>query len=217
MDLGIRGRRAIVVPRIHPRREQLIRAERFRDLGLVRVIHPDALEPAGLARVLDDELQNPSAPTQRLDFGGLQRALDVHLPYSLEAADNGDVEVVTSTGSFSPQEVSAMLLRELKAGAEEALGEPVEEAIITVVDGVNTWEQLSATLNQVEERELDDVLLVSDGHHNYRLLAIADELGLEAFVSPSSAGATRGDYLREATAVSIGRIFGYRRLSNAVS
>lgn len=92
-----------------------------------------------------------------------------------------------------------------------------EAAIITVVDGIDTWEQLTATVNQLDERDLDSVLLVSDGHHSFRLLAIAEELGLEAFVSPSSAGATRNDYLREATAVSIGRIFGYRRLSNAVN
>lgn len=80
-----RGRRAIVVPRVQPRREQLIRAERFRDLGLVRVIHPDALTTRTLATVLDEELAagEPDS-SHRLDFGGLRRALDVLAPESTD-------------------------------------------------------------------------------------------------------------------------------------
>src|SRR3989442_993082 len=45
---------ALIVPRVKPRREQLIRAERLCALGLVDVLHPDDLTPdapsAGLAR-----------------------------------------------------------------------------------------------------------------------------------------------------------------------
>ncbi len=62
----------------------------------------------------------------------VQRALEVHLPYELRAADNGDIRVSLRGRDYSPQEISAMLLRELKEGAEKALGESVEEAIITV-------------------------------------------------------------------------------------
>lgn len=38
-------KRALVVPRVTPRREQLIRAERFRERGLLDVLHPHALAP----------------------------------------------------------------------------------------------------------------------------------------------------------------------------
>lgn len=42
-------KRTLVVPRVTPRREQLIRAERFRDHGLLDVLHPHALAPALLS------------------------------------------------------------------------------------------------------------------------------------------------------------------------
>ena len=81
-----------------------------------------------------------------------------------------------------------------------------DEALIPIVDGGDTWQQLSATANQLAQRDLVSVLLVSDGYHSFRLLAIADEVGIEAFVSPTDVDPTIRDYLREATAVSIGRV-----------
>ncbi|GJM43779.1 MAG: glycosyl transferase [Gemmatimonadota bacterium] len=82
-----RGRRAIVVPRVHPRREQLLRAERFHHLGLVKMIHPEELSPESLALALDHELSDPARePVNRLDFRGLRRALDVLFP-SAEVLD----------------------------------------------------------------------------------------------------------------------------------
>jgi len=88
-----------------------------------------------------------------------------------------------------------------------------EDAILTIIDGDDTYTQMTATLNEVDQRDLETVLLVSDGFHSYRLLEIADEIGLDAYVSPTGVEATRDDWIRETTAVSIGRIFGYRRLS----
>lgn len=89
-----------------------------------------------------------------------------------------------------------------------------EDAILTIVDGADTYQQLSATLAQMVDRDLETALLVSDGYHSHRLRSIADEIGLQAFVAPTSIEATRDDLLRETTAVSIGRLLGYRRLSN---
>ena len=43
-----------------------------------------------------------------------------------------DTKVTMGERSYSPQEVSAMILRELKRRIEEQLGEPVERAVITV-------------------------------------------------------------------------------------
>jgi len=42
-------KRAIIIPRTKPRVEQLIRAKRFSDLGLVRMLHPEDLNPSRLA------------------------------------------------------------------------------------------------------------------------------------------------------------------------
>ena len=54
------------------------------------------------------------------------------VPFEITAAPNGDAWVGTRDGKHSPQEISAMLLREIKAIAEDYLGEPVTEAVVTV-------------------------------------------------------------------------------------
>ncbi len=54
------------------------------------------------------------------------------VPYQLQAARNGDVQVKMSDKWYSPQEVSAMILQKLKADAEAFLGETVDKAVVTV-------------------------------------------------------------------------------------
>ena len=54
------------------------------------------------------------------------------LPYNIVPAMNGDVKVKIRDREFSPEEISAYVLMEIKAFAEDFLGEPVTEAIITV-------------------------------------------------------------------------------------
>ncbi len=54
------------------------------------------------------------------------------LSYQLSEATNGDVHIQIEDKLYSPPEISAFVLQKLKAAAEDYLGEPVEEAIITV-------------------------------------------------------------------------------------
>jgi molecular chaperone DnaK len=54
------------------------------------------------------------------------------VPYHVEAADNGDVRVKIQDKSYSPPEISALILRRLKEAAEAHLGQPVTRAVITV-------------------------------------------------------------------------------------
>src|SRR5213075_3536933 len=54
------------------------------------------------------------------------------LPYNVVAASNGDVKVKIREREYSPEEVSAFVLMEIKEFAEDFLGEPITEAIITV-------------------------------------------------------------------------------------
>jgi len=54
------------------------------------------------------------------------------LPYELVEAANGDVHIQIEDKVYSTPEISSFVLQKLKAAAEDYLGEPVEEAIITV-------------------------------------------------------------------------------------
>ncbi|MCZ6464004.1 MAG: molecular chaperone DnaK, partial [Proteobacteria bacterium] len=53
-------------------------------------------------------------------------------PFQVVAADNGDAWVGDGDHTFSPQEVSATVLAKMKDTAADYLGEPVEDAVITV-------------------------------------------------------------------------------------
>jgi molecular chaperone DnaK len=54
------------------------------------------------------------------------------LPYQIVTAQNGDVKVKIRDREYSPEEISAFVLMEIRAFAEDFLGEPITEAIITV-------------------------------------------------------------------------------------
>ncbi len=55
-----------------------------------------------------------------------------NLPYKLVARANGDVGIVAQGQEYSPQEIAAAVLSNLKQVAEDYLGETVTEAVITV-------------------------------------------------------------------------------------
>ncbi len=66
-------KRALIVPRVEPRREQLIRAERLQELGLVDVLYPAEVTPQKLTAWLARDVGPPPAARNLLDFHGLDR------------------------------------------------------------------------------------------------------------------------------------------------
>jgi molecular chaperone DnaK len=54
------------------------------------------------------------------------------VPYKIVRADNGDAWVEVQGKKMAPQEISARILMKMKKTAEDYLGEPVTEAVITV-------------------------------------------------------------------------------------
>jgi uncharacterized SAM-binding protein YcdF (DUF218 family) len=94
------------------------------------------------------------------------------------------------------------------------LGIP-EEAIKVEVDGTDSFQELSASALIVRSAGLPpEVLIVSDPFHAFRVAQIAGELGLDAAVSPTGTDQSARELVRETGAVALGRIVGYRRLSN---
>ncbi len=53
-------------------------------------------------------------------------------PYKIVESDNGDAWVEIKGRKYSPAEISSMILTKMKKTAEDYLGEPVTEAVITV-------------------------------------------------------------------------------------
>jgi uncharacterized SAM-binding protein YcdF (DUF218 family) len=91
-----------------------------------------------------------------------------------------------------------------------------DSALLKEVDGSSTWESLAASARFLIERGDTKVILVTDGYHAKRVGAIADDLGLDATVSPSpsrlSNASEAKQLVRETIAVSIGRVIGFDRL-----
>jgi molecular chaperone DnaK len=54
------------------------------------------------------------------------------LSYEIVRAGNGDVKIRSRGKEFSPEEISAFILQEIKEFSEEVLGEEITEAIVTV-------------------------------------------------------------------------------------
>jgi uncharacterized SAM-binding protein YcdF (DUF218 family) len=90
-----------------------------------------------------------------------------------------------------------------------------DAAILKEVQGTNTYESLAATARFLRDDEVMEVVLVTDGYHALRVSGIAREVGLTPHVSGIEGdGPTIAQLSREAGAVSLGRIIGYRRLTN---
>ena len=68
---------------------------------------------------------------RRFDDDVVQRDIDM-VPYAIVKADNGDAWVEAQGKKMAAPEISARVLMKMKSTAEDYLGEPVTEAVITV-------------------------------------------------------------------------------------
>lgn len=138
-------------------------------------------------------------------------ALEGRLEHAHELYEQGLVSTVVVTGGkqegdqFTEAHAGYAYMREH--------GVP-EDDLLMEVQGTNTWESLAASARILRDRNLNRAIVVTDGYHSLRVGAIADELGLDASVSPSQQGGSFGDIVQETGAVAVGRLVGFRRLVN---
>ena len=91
------------------------------------------------------------------------------------------------------------------------------EAIVREGEGRTSYESLQGVARLLEERGLDSVLIVTDPFHSLRSRLIAEDAGLEAYVSPTTTSVVTGAgsvarHLEEAAGVAVGRLLGFDRL-----
>jgi molecular chaperone DnaK len=130
------------------------------------------------------------------------------VPYEVDKGPNGDVRVKAEGKEYAPPEISAMILQKLKADAEAYLGEPVNDAVITVpayfnnaqreatkdagkIAGLNVLriinEPTAASLAYGLDKESDQTILVFDlGGGTFDVSVL--ELGEGVFEVKSTAG-----------------------------
>jgi predicted glycosyltransferase len=82
------ARPAVIVPRVEPRREQLIRAERLSRRGLLRLLHPSELTPRRLLHEVKTLLRGRTGPSWPVSLDGTTRAVE-ELEALLPASHNG--------------------------------------------------------------------------------------------------------------------------------
>ena len=68
---------------------------------------------------------------RRFDDEEVRRDMNI-MPYKIVSSDNGDAWVEAKGQKMAPPQVSAEVLKKMKKTAEDYLGEPVTEAVITV-------------------------------------------------------------------------------------
>ena len=165
--------------------------------------------------------QDDARPAQAIivlgaaQFDGRPSAvLGARLDHAAALYKRGLAPVIVVTGGkqsgdrFTEAEASATYL--------EGKGVP-GGAIERETTSTNSYDELAAAARFLHERGIEDVLLVSDPFHAYRISAIAHDVGLNAHVSPTPTSPVHGldnaqALVRETLAVSAGRLVGFDRL-----
>lgn len=105
------------------------------------------------------------------------------LDHAYRLYENGTAPLVVIAGGkqegdkYTEASAGAQYLREL--------GVP-REALLPVGKGDSTLSSLEAVAGQLERRQLESVVLVSDPFHMYRSMEMAADLGLEVHGSPTT-------------------------------
>ncbi|MEY2477024.1 MAG: hypothetical protein QOG87_2339 [Actinomycetota bacterium] len=141
--------------------------------------------------------------------------LRARLDHAADLYDRDVADLVFVTGGSQPGD------RTTEASASAAYlkrkGVP-ESALLREVSGRTSWQSLAFAAFYLKQRDKTDVVLVSDPFHNARIAAMAGELGLQGYVSPTRTSPIGGSeeqrfLVKETVAVALGRVVGFRRVA----
>jgi len=139
--------------------------------------------------------------------------LRARLDHAVDLYHRHVAPVIVVTGGRQPGDK----FTEATASADYLHQKSVPDAdILREVSGHSSWQSLASVSGFLKARHIDDVILVSDPFHSLRIRSMAAELGLRASTSPTRTSPITGlsatEYMgREAVAVAVGRIVGFRR------
>ncbi len=140
--------------------------------------------------------------------------LAARLDHVVTLYEDGVAPLIVVTGGKQPED----RFTEAESSAQYLIERGVPStAIIMEASGSTTSESMAGTADLLDQRGLDQVVIVTDPYHALRARLIAQEAGLTAYVSPTPTSVIRGGssarrHLAEAGAVALGRIIGFDRL-----
>ena len=141
--------------------------------------------------------------------------LAARLDHVIELWPRGLAPIVVVTGGKQPED----RFTEAEASARYLVDHGVpEDALVLRERRPVDYESLKGVADILHARGLRKVLLVTDPFHALRSRLTAEELGLDAYVSPTETSVVTGGssfarHLEEAAGISVGRIIGFDRLS----
>ena len=139
--------------------------------------------------------------------------LAARLDHAIELYEKDLAPVIVVTGGNQPGDK----FTEATASANYLIQHGVpDENVLREVSGTSSWQSLAAAASFLDDRQIKEVILVSDPFHSLRIRAMASELGLEGHSSPTKTSPIKGMsearyMVRETVAVAVGRIVGFRR------
>jgi uncharacterized SAM-binding protein YcdF (DUF218 family) len=140
--------------------------------------------------------------------------LAARLDHVVELWPQGVAPLVVVTGGKRPED----RFTEAEASAAYLIDRGVPQgAILQENAGTNSYESLQGVAELLAAQGLEDVLIVTDPYHALRSRLIAEDVGLQAWVSPTPTSVVDGGesflrQLQEAAGVAVGRVIGFDRL-----
>jgi uncharacterized SAM-binding protein YcdF (DUF218 family) len=139
--------------------------------------------------------------------------LQARLNEALTLYHQGYSSLIVLTGSKEPGD----RYTEAEAGDAYLTGDHVPTSSLVEVGGDDTWQSLSKAAAVLKARGDTTVLIVTDGFHEDRSMAVASDLGLNPYPTPTQDSPIKGwgsvpYYMKEAVGVGLGRVIGFQNL-----